>query len=123
MKYEFFYNADYAREHNPTLMQIGKTGGFGCTRAAMLKAVKGGDMVKAEQHFWELIIETLEETWHNHCIPENRTIRYMINEWLEAIHLTPGDVQWEELIAFTRRESTWQKVLVQFEIRKKGERE
>lgn len=60
-KYEFYYNVEYAQEHNPTLMRFGLTGGFGCIRASMVKAVKGGDMVKAEKLFWQLMHQSLVE--------------------------------------------------------------
>jgi len=89
MKYELFYNVDYAREHNPRLMQFGRTGGFGCGRASMLKAVKGGDMKRAEQYFWELIIETIDETNTEYALVEDSELDELLDEWFEALMTDP----------------------------------
>lgn len=118
LEYEFYYNVEYAKEHNPKLMRIGRTGGFGCTRAAMLKAVKGGDMVRAELRFWELIIETLEETYHEYVIPEGRSLEYFINEWLADVWENPQDPHHAELVAFTRPVNVWNNVITTFKKRK-----
>ena len=62
LMHEFWYNWEYAKKHNPRLMQFGSTGGFGCHRASMMKAVEGGDRVRAEKYFWLLIEQSLIET-------------------------------------------------------------
>ena len=59
--YEVWYNWKYAKEHNPTLMGFGYTGGFGMVRRRMMDAVKQGDRTIAEAQFWYLIKQSKEE--------------------------------------------------------------
>ena len=61
MKYEYWYNWDYARAHNPKLMHIGTSGGFGLTRRNMLEYVTQGNKEWAERCFWKLVKESREE--------------------------------------------------------------
>lgn len=85
MKYEFYYNEKYAREQNPTLMSFGLTGGFGCKRAMMRKAVEGGDMVKAESYFWTLIYQSLVEARQEEQIVGMGSLDELIECWFDHL--------------------------------------
>ena len=59
--YEIWYNWEYAKEHNPTLMGFGYTGGFGHVRRDMIDAVDRDDRQLAEDRFWVLIAQSRKE--------------------------------------------------------------
>jgi len=59
--YEVWYNWEYARQHNPSLMGFGYTGGYGAVRKRMREAVARGDRNVAEANFWVLIEQTRKE--------------------------------------------------------------
>jgi len=113
VNYEFYYNAEYAKEHNPTLMQIGMSGGFGCIRASMIKAVKGGDMVKAEQLFWALLTQSLVEAKLEEDIIGVGSLDELLECWFD--HIMDDDEN--ELFHFIRpvaTDSPWNRFYAQF---------
>ena len=59
--YEVWYNWEYAKEHNPSLMGFGYTGGFGHVRRDMIDAVDRGDRQMAADRFWVLIAQSKHE--------------------------------------------------------------
>lgn len=81
LTYEFFYNWEWAKEHNPRLMSFGTSGGFGCIRAQMIKAVEGGDRVRAEKLFWILIKQSLIETKLEDEVIGIGTFEELLEEW------------------------------------------
>ena len=81
LTYEFYYNWEYARKHNPSLLGFGTSGGFGCQRAQMMKAVKGGDQVRAERLFWQLIKQSLIETKHEDEVIGIGSFDELLEEW------------------------------------------
>lgn len=81
LKYEFFYNWDWAKEHNPALLGFGWSGGFGCVRAQMIKAVEGGDRVRAEQRFWQLIRDSLIEAKQEEAYIGIGSLDEMLETW------------------------------------------
>lgn len=59
--YEVWYNWEYAKEHNPSLMGFGYTGGYGPVRSQMRDHVKSGNKELAEECFWLLIKQSRRE--------------------------------------------------------------
>ncbi len=102
MKYELWYNWEYAQEHNPPLMQIGTSGGFGCTRASMMAAVKGGDRLKAGMKFWMLVKQYIIETYHEYALEEGRSLDSLLQEFFTAIHHSSPGTQFYEYKPFLR---------------------
>jgi len=101
MKYEYWYNWDYAQEHNPKLMSIGRSGGFGLTRRNMIEYVDQGNKMWAERCFWKLVTETNEE-WltelngnHDHVYEEKQL-------WFKRIMAGDAVEQFDDLRHFIR---------------------
>ncbi len=121
LKYEFYYNAEYAKEHNPRLMHIGLSGGFGCIRAMMIKAVEGGDMVRAEQRFWSLMTQSLVEAKLEEDIIGVGTLDELLECWFDNIM----DDDENELFHFIRpvtKDSIWTRFYALFKTKHYKER-
>ena len=104
MKYEYWYNWDYAQEHNPKLMHLGTSGGFGLTRRNMIEYVTQGNMERAERCFWKLVQET---EWEWQC--DTPCFIQEQQEWFERVMCTDvTDEQWDEIRHFIRPKDTTQ---------------
>jgi len=102
MKYEYWYNWDYAQEHNPKLMHLGTSGGFGLTRRNMIEYVTQGNMERAERCFWKLVQET---EWEWQC--DTPCFIQEQQEWFERVMRTDvTDEQWDEIRHFIRPKDT-----------------
>ena len=121
LKYEFFYNWDYAQEHNPTLMGFGLSGGFGCIRASMLKAVKGGDRVKAEACFWSLIVQSLVEARLEEEIIGVGTLDELLECWFEHLQGPDSNEHEAHFMRLTQEGSQWQDIYDDFQTKHKDD--
>ena len=101
MKYEFYYNWDYALRNNPRLMCIGTTGGFGGIRAAMIDAVYHADRYRAEEMFWCLIDQTKSEM-HNDLEEVDISLEQGLEDWFREVLEGDPHEQWDEIRHFMR---------------------
>lgn len=101
MNYEFWYNWEYAKRHNPKLMCIGTTGGFGAIRMRMRECVHAHNQKKAEECFWSLIDQTIAEMQYD-ALEEGGRWRDMMNDWLTDVYNRPGVEYNEEIAHFVR---------------------
>ncbi len=100
-RYEFYFNEEYALEHNPALMGIGTSGGYGYTRVLMRCAVENGNMPDARIHFFELCQQTYEETADD-ALEIGCTVDDLLNQWHTSIMEHPYLDQNKEIWFYLR---------------------
>ena len=100
VEYEFFYNWDYARERNPSLMCFGLTGGYGSTRANMRAFVSAGLREDAEYCFWLLLKET-EDEMRADCEADGESYDHFMLHWFDGI--IEGEESLQEARPFVRK--------------------
>ena len=106
MKYEYWYNWEYAKEHNPSLMHIGRTGGFGLTRSNMVEYVAVRERKKAERCFWKLVQETNWE-WQKDLEFDMTLFEQEQDKWfLEVMEGERKYDLWDEIRHFIRPKDT-----------------
>ncbi|GAH37957.1 unnamed protein product [marine sediment metagenome] len=100
-RYEFYFNEAYALEHNPALMCLGTSGGYGLTRRAMVQAVENGNMQEGRIHFFLLVQQTYKET-SDDALEIGCTVDDLLNQWHSDIVANPNTDANQEIRHYLR---------------------
>jgi len=101
LDYEFYYNWEHAQKHNPSLMMLGTSGGYGRIRANMRDAVRLGQRDLAESYFWQLVQQAQVEL-REECVVDGESYNYWVEQWFKKALVDKEDT-FESITPFMRR--------------------
>lgn len=100
-QYELYFNEEYALKHNPSLIVLGATGGYGVIRAHMRLCVEDGDMPGACIKFFALCQQTYKEIAVD-ALEIGCTVDDLLNDWFKSIKDFPDLDANQEIVHYLR---------------------